>query len=219
MQKNKGQSSWISLSDLMTGLMLVFMIIAVIMQDPMLCGNTKRKIHEALQEKFGHEMKSQSPQDKASCSLVITFQRVLFEKDEAKLSGEGKEILRDFLPKYIDVLQDTRFKEHIQEVRIEGHTGNPTPRHPEYIELVELSQKRARMILQYFVSDKAYQGLSRHEQNRLKFKLMANGFGNGRIVDKNGSLVSNSRKAPSGISRRVEFRIVTGPEQKPREVL
>ena len=57
MQKNKGQSSWISLSDLMTGLMLIFLLIVVMMQENtqktlVRYENTKREIHDALQKKF-----------------------------------------------------------------------------------------------------------------------------------------------------------------------
>ena len=223
MQKNKGQSSWISLSDLMTGLMLVFLLIVVMMQENtqktlVRYENTKREIHDALQKKFAHEL--QSDKVKISQDLVVRFQETeaLFEQDQATLSPYYKKVLDDFIPKYLTVLQDERFRENIQEVRIEGHTGNVSQRHPEYTDLVALSQKRARAILRYFVSSGAFKDLPKRDKQFLRFKLMANGFGNGRMVDEEGKYVLNSSKLPQN-TRRVEFRIMTDAEQKLEEAL
>ncbi len=223
MQKNKGQSSWISLSDLMTGLMLIFLLIVVMMQENtqktlVRYENTKREIHDALQKKFAYEL--QSDKVKISQDLVVRFQETeaLFEQDQATLSPYYKKVLDNFIPKYLTVLQDERFKENIQEVRIEGHTGNVSQRHPEYTDLVELSQNRARAILRYFVSSGAFKDLPKRDKQFLRFKLMANGFGNGRMVDEEGEYVLNSSKSPQN-TRRVEFRIMTDAEQKLEEAL
>lgn len=218
MPKNKGHSSWISLSDLMTGLMLVFLLIVVLTQYSNLVRyeNTKRKIYDALDTQFALEQ--QSEKLTISEDLVVRFldTEALFEQDQAMLSQYYKEVLDDFIPKYLEVLQDNI--DHIEEVRIEGHTGKSTPQHPGYIDLVELSQDRARVILQYLVSSEAFQELDKPTQDTFRFKLMANGFGNGRMVDSEGKYVLNSRKPPLN-TRRVEFRIMTYAERSLEEAL
>ena len=222
MKSNKGQSSWISLSDLMTGLMLVFLLIVIIMQDDTYSTlvryeNTKKEIFDALQKKFPPRGgKVAISQD----LLVVRFleENALFEQDSAILSSHYKKVLDEFIPGYLDILQDERFEEHIQEVRIEGHTGQLSKQHPEYIDLVELSQNRARSLLKYFVSSAAFRNLPDHDKQRLRFKLMANGFGNGRMVDGEGSYVLDSGK-PVSNTRRVEFRILTDAERKLGEAL
>lgn len=209
MQKNKGLSSWISLSDVMTGLMVVFLLTVVMMEDTLVrYENTKREIHDALEKKFAHEQ--QSDKVKISQDLVVRFQETetLFEQDQATLSPYYKKVLDDFIPKYLTVLQNERFKENIQEVRIEGHTGSFSEQHPEYTDLVALSQNRARAILRYFVSSDAFKKLPKRDRDSLRFKLMANGFGNGRMVDEEGKYVLHSGNPPQN-TRRVEFRIMT----------
>ncbi len=214
MQKNKGQSSWISLSDLMTGLMLVFLLIVVIMQTTLVrYENTKQKIYHGLKEKLADEEKSGKV--KISQELVVRFHDATcpFEQDKASISPPCKKVLNDFIPKYLTVLQNKDLKDHIQEVRIEGHTARSSPQHPEYIDLVKLSQNRARAILQYFVSNEAFKELGDGEEEILRFKLMANGLGNGRLLDEDGKYVIDSAKPPSPKSRRVEFRIMTDADE------
>ncbi len=226
MQKNKGQSSWISLSDLMTGLMLVFLLIVVMLQDPTRCGSTKQKIRDALQNINLQEQpdhKIELPSDKDSCGLVISFsgeQKPLFEQDQVSPTTSFQNTLNDFIPRYLEILQNKEIKDYIQEVHIEGHTGKPTPKHSTYISLVNLSQDRARFILQYFVlPSKAFRALEQAERNKLKFKLMSIGFGNGRTLDDSGQFSIESGEPPSPKSRRVEFRIVTGANHAIREAM
>ena len=219
MRKNRGQSSWISLSDLMTGLMLVFLIIVVIMQENIYSTlvryeNTKQQIYEALNEKFAIEQKNQKIT--ISQDLVVRFldTEPLFEKDQAILSQRYKDVLDEFIPKYIEIVLDKKFVEHIQEVRIGGHTAKRSAVHREYMDLVSLSQNRARAILQYLVSNESFRKLSDDEKKTLRFKLMAIGFGDGRMVDEKGKFVQVSGGQPSGKSRRVEFRIMTDAERR-----
>ncbi len=219
MQKNKGQSSWISLSDVMTGLMLVFLLIVVMLQDPTRCGSTKQKIHNALesiQELSDYKMKL--PSDKNSCGLVIAFPGdIFFDQDQPEPKAGFQEVLNDFIPRYLEVLQNKEIKDYIQEVRIEGHTADLSDKFPTDIKLVELSQDRARVILQYFMSSRDFNALGQADKDRLKFKLMSTGFGRGRALDKDGRYRIESGNKISQKSRRVEFRIVTGANHAIRE--
>ena len=204
----------------MTGLMLVFLLIVVVMQYGTLVRyeNTKQEIYDALSKKFALEEKSEKLT--ISEDLVVRFQDTdaLFEQDQALLSRYYKKTLDDFIPKYLEILSDKRFADSIREVRIEGHTGKPTRLHSDYIDLVKLSQNRARVILEYFVSSDAFRRLDARQRDVLRFRLMANGFGNGRMVDKNGKYVVDSGGQPLH-TRRVEFRIMTDAEQSLAEAL
>jgi len=236
MQKSRGLASWISLSDLMTGLVLVFLLIVVVMQQEryntlVRYENTKQDIFDALDESFSRE--KQDRKMTISEDLVIRFlgQDVNFEKDSIVLSRHYKDFLDDFIPKYLKILTDERFAEHIREVRIEGHTAKPSPVNPRYIDLVTLSQGRARAILQYFVDSGAFRGLNASKRSDLRFKLMASGFGNGRMINSDGKYVlkndadeyvvqgNGQPSNPDSSSRRVEFRIVTHAEQRIAEAL
>ena len=222
MQRNKGQSSWISLSDVMTGLMLVFLLLVVITQYSTLIRyeNTKREIFEALNNEFVDELEKGKVTIREK-DLIVRFQETeaLFEQDQAILLPRFKKVLADFIPKYIQILQDERWKNHIREIRIEGHTGTPTPLHSDYIALVALSQNRARTILHYLISSKSFLDLPLGDKKNLRFKLMANGFGNGRMVDENGKYIKGSDRNPSADTRRVEFRIMTDAEKRLEEAL
>lgn len=220
MNRGRGQSSWISLSDLMTGLVLVFLVVIIANQYSTLARyeNTKKQIFNALENKFADEIKAKKLT--VSQDLVVRFLNVetLFERDKAALSDDYKGILDDFIPRYLDVLQDENFANNIIEVRIEGHTGGPTPRHRTRIQRVRLSQARAREVLKYFFSHKEFRSLHENKQEVLRFKFMANGFGDGRKVDKNGDYVIKTG-LPAYSTRRVEFRIMTDAESRLREAL
>ena len=221
----------------MTGLVLVFLLIVVIMISSVYgtlvrYENTKKEIYQALADKFFHE--EQDNELTVSEDLVIQFldPDVLFEQDSTTLSDSYKKFLDGFIPKYLQVLEDEKFARHIHEVRIEGHTAKPSPTNPRYINLVELSQGRARAILHYFVSSRAFKQLDNRKKSMLRFKLITTGFGNGRMINADGQHVIESRAGkyvvfdpdesnnsdndpskPDKGSRRVEFRIVTNAER------
>ena len=232
MQTNRGQASWISLSDVMTGLMLVFLLIVVMilyLQYATLARyeNTKEKIYDALSEKLEHE--EQSGKIKVSEDLVVRFidSDSLFPKDSAVLLPEYRNFLDGFIPKYLDILTKADFAEHIREIRIEGHTALPTDKYPRYEDLVKLSQDRARAILRHFVGTRAFARLDDRQKFILQYKLMATGFGNGRMLGIDGKLIcatlDDNKCSPttqvSARSRRVEFRIVTNAEKQLTEAL
>ncbi len=161
MPNNRGQSSWISLSDLMTGLMLVFLLIVVMMlylqySTLVRYENTKQEIYDALNKELAREVEDKKVT--ISEDLVVRFvdSDTLFSQDSAVLLRNYKDLLDVFIPKYINVLQDEKFAKHIREVRIEGHTGSPTRKHQFYVDLVRLSQDRSRAILKYFVGSLSF---------------------------------------------------------------
>jgi len=126
----------------------------------------------------------------------ITFSEgVFFDYDKYEIKEMGKDYLKAFIPKYIEVLLNDKNREYISEIIIEGHTDN----NGSYMYNLELSQKRAFEVAKYILSDE-FGKLTELENERLKSILTANGrsFSN-PILDKNGNIDREK-------SRRVEFK-------------
>ena len=54
--------------------------------------------------------------------LILTFQgpEVLFDTGKADLKPRFKQILQDFFPRYVKIITSPKYKNSIQEIRIEG---------------------------------------------------------------------------------------------------
>ena len=88
-------------------------------------------------------------------SLCIRFQEpsMLFDLDKAILKPKFKEILDDFFPRYIKVLNKEEHKDNIVEIRIEGHTDNVPINTAKYPSNDVLSSYRALAMFHYLVEN------------------------------------------------------------------
>jgi outer membrane protein OmpA-like peptidoglycan-associated protein len=217
-------SNWISLSDMMTGLMLIFLLIAVLVtmqitqeqkqrqQSVAEYQEVKDDIYADLNKAFG------SKEDEWGISitrdLVIKFENpdLLFGVDQSDLKVEYEVILDKFVPLYIGIINKEEYKDRIKEVRIEGHTADVSDAHPTYMSTISLSQNRSNSVLEYILESNFFSSLDSAEQDKLRFWFSANGLGNGRTLDQNSQFtyVTNAPISPN--SRRVEFRILTDSE-------
>ncbi|SFP98059.1 Outer membrane protein OmpA [Nitrosomonas cryotolerans] len=218
------ETHWLSVSDLMAGLMMVFLFIAIaLMRDAFMERDKIREvavayqenqvaIYEALMGEFAEDL----PRWNAfidSDSLTFTFQspNVLFAQGKIDLSRQYRALLAKFFPRYMQVLG--RFTDSINEVRIEGHTSSvwnsQTSATEAYFLNMELSQGRTRSVLAYVydLPDVAeYQGwIKRH--------FAAVGLSSSRPV-------LNGRGEEMGDrSRRVTFRVITNAEIQMKKIL
>ena len=124
----------------------------------------------------------------------------LFPFNKSDLKPKFKQILAEFFPAYLTVLN--KYKVEIEEVRIEGHTDkvwkNTNDPFVEYFGNMELSQNRTRSVLQFLF---ALEGTRKHEQWLTRY-MTANGLSSSRpIMDKETKTVNPEA------SRRVEFKI------------
>src|SRR6516162_64931 len=127
------EAQWISLSDLMTGLMMLFMLIAVAFMLKVQADDAKakheaeqyRQIRQELYEDLYNEFKDRLPAWNAAFTrdLVLTFQgpEVLFDTGKADLKYRFKQILQEFFPRYVGIIASPKYKSSLQEIRIEGH--------------------------------------------------------------------------------------------------
>lgn len=221
------ESHWLSVSDLMAGLMMVFLFIAIALMRQAFLERDKVQevavayqenqvaIYDALMTEFADDVTRWDAvidQD----SLTFTFQSpdVLFAEGKIALNREYKQLLSEFFPRYMQVLD--KFAESINEVRIEGHTSSGWNRQSSdteaYFLNMELSQGRTRSVLAY-VYDlpevSQYQGwIKRH--------MAAVGLSSSRPEMKTvaGKAVEDAER-----SRRVTFRVITNADIKMRQLL
>lgn len=216
---------WLSVSDLMTGLMVIFLFVAIayisrvqknqsVLTDYV---ETKNDMHDKLVKEFaGDTLKWQMAIGK---DLTMKFKEptVLFASGSYELTSRFKQILDEFLPRYFNILLNDSLSNKIQEIRIEGHTDDvPIPRYDSdpYIANAMLSQQRALSVIRYFRSMPAYLKYTAEQKRQLEFWLTANGLSYGKALDSNGQYTQRTGKLiDKDLSRRVEFRIVTSGDE------
>lgn len=216
---------WIPLSDLMSGLMMIFMLIAVFymvkvekeaqkIKDVALVYNEMRsELYEELKAEFKPDLVKWGAELEPDLTIRFKEPDVLFDTGEDGLKPRFMSILDDFFPRYIKILSSDKYKLSIEEVRIEGHTSSMwrvgTPENTAYFLNMELSQARTRSVLQYVLTMASING----QQDWLKRHLTANGLSSSKLVYN-----SNGSENVEG-SQRVEFRVRTNADERISEIL
>ena len=218
------EEQWLSVSDLMSGLMIVFLFIAITYMRTVKQENTKMRevavayqenqvsIYDALMKEFKNDLSKWNAKiDQETLSFEFNSPDVLFDNGETSIKNNFKAILEDFFPRYINQIRP--FRSSINEIRLEGHTssswGTTVSETDAYVNKMALSQGRTRSVLQYI-----YQlpNIS-HDQNWIKTNIAAVGFSSARPV------INNSLQEDSNASRRVTFRIITNSEIQIKKIL
>lgn len=214
-----------SVSDLMTGLMIIFLFVAVsymvkVQDNQSVLTNyvdTKKNLHEKLVSEFAGDTARWQMSIGKDLTMKFENPTVLFASGECELTEPFKDILEEFLPRYFDILLKDTLRDRIQEIRIEGHTDDvPIPRLDQdpYIANIILSQRRALSVVKYFRGLPVFQEYTDEEQKLIEYWLTANGFSYGKSLDDNGeyTMISGS-PINRELSRRVEIRIVTSGDE------
>ncbi|MCS5711961.1 OmpA family protein [Candidatus Berkiella aquae] len=218
---NHNQSYWIPLSDLMTGLMMVFMLIAVtfmlrVEQTTTLVvkeyEETKNDLAQALQKEFAKDLKQWNAELLGDMTIRFDDPDVLFDTGSYEVKPAFKEILKDFIPRYIALTSSKKYRSSIKEIRIEGHTSKKwssgQDKKTAYIKNMRLSQERAQSMLEYILS---LPSLVKHEEWMQKH-FTSSGFSSSRPILNDNKSVNDDR------SQRVEFVIVTNAESRMDEI-
>lgn len=220
-------AEWVSVSDLMSGLMLVFLCVAVLYlrkQEEIAreYQQVQAELAEAMKEEFSAEELRRWGAELDQSGLVVRFvdQENQFEGGEARLSRDFQAILDEFFPQFIAVLGREGIQEHVVEVRIEGHTspefyrgGRPLPERDAYLANMALSQDRALGVLAFVIQ---LDGVDAAWEGWLGRVLRANGLSSSVPPD---ARASESPDAFTARSRRVEFRVVTDAEDRMQRIV
>lgn len=220
------EEHWVSISDVMAGLMVIFLFIAIsymvnINRTTDQIKNSLgayKNLQADLSDKLYAEFEGTSIKKTQFRTvwrghidmetLSIRFKKP-FTQGDAAVPNAFKNVLRDFFSRYIAILTKPEYKDGIAEIRIEGHTSGEWHREATfdeaYFKNMELSQDRARNVLRYVL------GIKRREitQNKewIKKNLTANGLSSSQLILNS---VGTENRAES---RRVEFRVVTKSEK------
>lgn len=218
------ESHWLSVSDLMAGLMVVFLFIAIaLMRNAMIERNQIKEVAVAYQENqvaifdalnnaFAKDLDRWGASiDKDSLTFNFNSPDILFSDGEIDLKVEYQQLLENFFPRYIAALSP--FKDSINEVRIEGHTSsvwnNYTNETDAYFKNMALSQGRTRSVLEYIYRLESVL----NEQNWIKSHVAAVGFSSSKLI------VNTNGEEDKLRSRRVSFRIITNADIKIKQIL
>jgi len=224
--KNDDESQWLTISDLMSVLMMVFLLIAVsymlrvnsekekIQEIAVTYNKLQDDLYEALNTEFKSDLKKWNAEiDKSSLSIRFKSPEILFDRGIADIKEEFKVILKDFFPRFVNILYSNKYKEDIEEIRIEGHTSSiwnaTVGKDMAYIYNMKLSQDRTRNVLDYvLVNEKDEKLLS-----WIRKYVTANGLSSSKQI-----LKSNGEENTE-LSRRVEFRVKTNAEKRIAKIL
>lgn len=211
-QGNEDDSQWISVSDLMSGLMILFLFIAVsfVLNTKKVAENyqdNQNQIYQALKKEFEPNLERWKAKiDKSTLTFIFTDPEVLFKTGDSTLQDRFKITLNEFFPRYMRVISE--YKESINEVRIEGHTSSEwnwnSDENTAYFENMKLSQDRTRSVLFYVYN------LSSVIDYRswIKSHISAVGLSSSKVIK------NNEGHEDKDASKRVTFRIITNAEEQ-----
>ena len=237
-KEQETEEHWVSISDVMAGLMVIFLFIAISYMlnvrlkanEIIVYKNEVEKLLDAyknLQAALYKELRTEFEGDPAKKTqfrtmwrghldmetLSIRFKKP-FTQGDAAVPNAFKNVLRDFFPRYVVILTKPEYRNEIAEIRIEGHTSSEwhdrVGLDRAYYNNMKLSQDRARNVLQYVLEMRHPQVTQNKEW--IKKYLTANGLSSSKLIfDTSGN---QNREE----SRRVEFRVVTKSEKLINEI-
>lgn len=225
------EDHWIPLSDLMTGLMMIFMLVAIVFmvqvkrssarieetqarieQIASIYTDLRAQLYDDLEREFRDDFSRWKASVRRDLSIRFEEPSVQFDIGASLLKPSFALILDSFFPRYLKILNSQKYASAIEEVRIEGHTSSIwRGLSPEqaYYENMRLSQERTRSVLVYAfgipsVRDHLYWVVPR---------VTANGLSSSRPI-----LMVDGSEDIAG-SQRVEFRVRTKSEDRLEQIL
>lgn len=218
LKHNEDSSHFISLSDIMTALMLVFMFLSVAIIFKINQNSEKadmmsnivqtyeqkdNSIYKSLTETFDENKRKQLGIKINEADLSVSFEddTIKFDTGKSEISKEFAEKLDGFFPYFINNMKDQI--DDIQEIRIEGYADTDGIKGEKdeiknYLFNMRLSQNRARNVLEYCINMPQTRKIKKADFDKIKEKITANGLSSSKMKGNN-----------KAASRRVEFRIIT----------
>ncbi len=197
---------WITMTDLMTGLVLVFVVMFLYsflqnnvekFQDDLAKENSSKALQEALKERNVEAIID------SATGIVKISDLELFEINKSDLSPKGKEYLDKFIPAYIDSLFENDYlKGRIDKILIQGHTDSQNfagqfTEDEQYMKNMELSLNRAYSVANYMIKTP----YNKNYGKKLRETVIVEGASSSTPVLVNG-------KEDFAKSRRVELKLI-----------
>jgi len=196
---------WMSYSDLMAGVLMVFILI-LLMALQQLGEAVERQIGVseriimALRDRFAQSDAELAVDVDPESGAIRFGEDIFFSVGSSQLSPDGQSRLDDFFPVYSDVLLgNEEFRQHLSQIIIEGHTDSDG----SYLSNLGLSQRRASAVAEYLLrssTNSAY-------HSELEFYITANGRSESHPI------ATNETKEGKSLNRRIEFKFRLKDEQ------
>ena len=223
---SEGEDQWLPISDLMSVLMMIFLLIAIsymikvteekekIEEIAITYNKLQNELYNDLQIEFESDLKKwDATLDKADLSIRFKSPDILFSTGSTRLKSRFKEILKDFWPRYVEIISNSKYSGEINEIRIEGHTSSiwsqGTDERTAYINNMELSQGRTRNVLSYLLDIPSVL----KNESFIRDKVTANGLSSSKLI------YNANEKEDTALSQRVEFRVKTNAEKRIAQIL
>lgn len=220
------ENHWVSMSDLMAGLMMVFLFISIaymfhaqierdkVKEVAITYQKTQVALYEQLMEEFKADLGLWDAEiNKDTLEFSFKSPEVLFDIGKNSLKPEFERILKDFFPRYLSVIKN--FRDDIAEIRIEGHTSSQWNRfvtaERAYFNNMELSQGRTRSVLEFVYLLPAVST----ERHWVKSKFAAVGLSSSQLIYKD----MTKKEEDVERSRRVTFKVITNAETQIRKII
>jgi outer membrane protein OmpA-like peptidoglycan-associated protein len=232
------EKEWMSISDMMSGLMMIFLFIAIsfmieveddknraeaLAQMYKKSQDSIKEIvvtYQASQEMLNRDLNREFKDDLKKWGAEITKDNifrfnspeVLFKTGSSKISREFRAILNDFFPRYIHLLTSKRYINEIDEIRIEGHTTNDWGRRKSSKNMIYLKNMKLSQNRANNVLTYCYRIKTTHKE-WLEKKFRANGMAFSKLI------YTKSNRIDYHKSKRVEFKVVTKAQEKIYEII
>lgn len=226
----RDQEYWLSYSDLMAGLLMVFVLMLLVAgaryQDAATeLERTKMQMIDVIETMAVRDSIIQDLQ-RISDDQLITIDTVtgairlsdsnavLFDQNDDQLKPAGKDVVsrlaRDYLPV---VIENDRYRTHLREIVVEGHTNDDG----SFYYNMDLSQRRAYAVLEHFFSESPSE-----DRRMLERYLTARGRSYSEVICADGSTGFPGECGSGGVdkvrSRRIEVLFRLNDEEVVREV-
>ncbi len=165
---------WPSFTDLLTTILLCFILIFIVMMvikslqikemkqtiDQIM--GVRAELVQELHQTFGDSQYGIEVDENTGAIIFDT--EILFAYDDETLKKESYVFLNEFVPKYLDILLESGYEEYIAEIIIEGHTD----RDGDYLYNLKLAQDRAYSVAAYIMSEEfPYSNIQQHVEEKL----------------------------------------------------
>jgi len=197
---------WVTMSDMLLGLVMVFMTLFVLT----ITGFSQNKIQQqATQSEVAKQLKTELKKQNIQVNVDNLTGQVkiadleLFDVNSYNLSPRGKQFLDKFIPIYVNtIFSNQKLSDKIVNVVIEGHTDSQTfsgipTKEGQFIKNMDLSLKRANSVAEYVFST----NYNKQYRDKLLKTVVAEGKSFTDPVLVNG-------KEDYAKSRRVELKLV-----------
>lgn len=223
---SSGEGHWLSVTDLMAGLMVIFLLISVALMNrtdiekraveriAVKISEKQLEIHRALAKEFEDDFELWEIEFSEQRPLTIDFNadRYKFTPGYSALPEQLILVLDEFFPRYLNVLEP--YSKEIKAIQIEGHTSsgwnNDDSELDAYYKNMNLSQRRSTRLFDYIITKEA--PLIKHLY-WLREKLSAIGYGPSKLIYSDKGVEDKER------SRRISFQVIADSDIIMKDIL